>query len=61
MPDPIVKLTKTSNRKVGDKEYIKYMITIPQRFTNELEWSDKTELNMRLQGNKIVIEEEKKI
>ena len=51
-----VKISKTTNRKVGKKEYFKHIVTVPNKFLQELNWSDKTELNMKVSGNKIVIE-----
>lgn len=57
-----VKVTKSINRRVGDKEYAKYIITIPQKLMNELEWSDKTSLSMRIEPKsnpkRLVIEKE---
>ena len=57
-----MKLSKTVNRKVGDTEYAKFIITIPLRFVKELGWSEKTELSMRTEPKsdpkRLIIEKE---
>ena len=58
----IVKLSKIINRKVGNKEYHKFIITIPKGFVDELEWSETTKLSMRLEPKtdprRLIIENE---
>jgi hypothetical protein len=39
-----VKLQKRLNRKVGDKEYSKWIVVLPDTFVNELGWKEGTEL-----------------
>ena len=51
-----VKVTKTQNRKVGDTIYYKHMMTVPNNILDELGWSDKTQLEMKVSGKKLVIE-----
>jgi len=51
-----VKITKGLNRIVGKKKYYKHIVTIPNGVLDELNWTDKTELNMRVSGKKLVIE-----
>ena len=58
MKERNVKLTKSVNRKVGDVEYYKHIVTIPNKYLKELGWSDKTNLNMKVSGKKLVIEKE---
>ncbi len=62
MLDKTVKLTKSINRKVGNTTYEKFIITIPQKFVNELGWSDKTKLAMKIEPKtdpkRLVIERE---
>jgi len=55
-----VKITKSTNRRVeGRKEpYYKYIVTIPGKHLKELEWDEKTRLNMKVTGKKLVIEKE---
>ena len=51
-----VKLSKTSNRKVGKKKYYKFIVTIPIKYLEELKWDEKTILNMKICGKKLVLE-----
>ena len=53
-----MKITKSVNRKVGNIEYYKHIVTIPNKYLKELGWSDKTNLNMKVSGKKLVIERE---
>jgi len=39
-----VKLQKRFNRKVGDKEYSKWVVVLPDTFVNELGWREGIEL-----------------
>lgn len=51
-----VKLSKTSNRKVGNKKYYKFIVTVPIKYLAELKWDEKTILNMKICGKKLVLE-----
>ena len=53
-----VKITKSVNRKVGDIEYYKHIVTIPNKHLKDLKWTDKTNLKMEVKGKKLVIEKE---
>ena len=43
-----MKLQKQLSRKVGNKEYIKYVITIPAKKIEKLGWNQHTELEMEV-------------
>ena len=58
MKEKNVKITKSVNRRVGDMEYYKHIVTIPNKHLKELGWSEKTSLNMKVSGKKLVIEKE---
>jgi cytochrome c2 len=58
MLDKFVKLTKSINRRVGQEEYYKYIITIPKKFVDQLKWTENTKLDMKVDGKKLVIERE---
>jgi hypothetical protein len=62
MKQSLVKLSKITSRKVGDKTYHKFIITIPKGLTEELGWTEKTHLSMRLEPKtksvRLVIEKE---
>ena len=49
-------IQKYIGRRVGEKKYYKFKINIPLRIMNELEWNEKTEVNMEISGKKIIIE-----
>jgi len=55
-----MKLTKSLNRKSKDTEYHKYIVTIPKKYLDVLEWDNKTDLSMRVSGDKLVLEKTKK-
>ena len=56
MKEKNMKLNKRVNRVVGDTTYHKYSITIPKKYVDDLKWSEKTELKMKMSGKKITIE-----
>ena len=58
MKEKNVKITKSVNREVEGVKYYKYIVTIPNKHLNELGWDDKTSLNMKVTGKKLVIEKE---
>ena len=51
-----MKLTKTTNRKVGNETYYKFIITVPNKHLEKLGWDDKTTLNMKVISDRIIIE-----
>lgn len=50
-----MKLQKQLSRKVGDKEYPKYMVVIPPKKVEELGWKEGTELEPKVNGEKLTI------
>ncbi len=50
-----MRLQKQSSRKVGDKEYSKYVIIVPPDRIDRLGWHEGEELTDQIQGNKLVI------
>jgi len=53
--DKVVKLTKSINRRVGDDVYYKHIITVPQKILDELKWTEKTELEFKVDGKDLKI------
>ncbi len=53
-----MKLQKQLSRKVGDKEYPKYMVVIPPKQIDELGWKEGDGLSGKVQGKKLVLEPE---
>jgi hypothetical protein len=39
-----VKLQKRFNRRIGDKEYSKWVVVLPNNFVTELDWKEGMEL-----------------
>jgi len=60
MKDRVLKLTRAVNRKIeGRKEpYYKFIVTIPLEHINELGWSEKTQLSMKNDGKRLIIEKD---
>ena len=50
-----MKLQKQLSRKVGEKEYPKYVITIPPSRIKELGWKEGGELTAKIVGQKLLI------
>ncbi len=50
-----MKLQKQTSRKVGDKEYSKYVIIVPPDRIERLGWQEGEELADQVQGKKLVI------
>ncbi len=46
-----MKLQKRLSRKVGDKEYDKWIITIPPSKVKELGWKEGQEIELKIKGN----------
>lgn len=52
----MTKLQKQLSRKVGDREYTKYVTVIPQKIIEDSGLKDGDNLDIRLSKGKIVIE-----
>jgi len=44
------------SRKVGDTEYVKWVLVIPPNIIEELKWKEGQELEAKIKENKLVIE-----
>jgi bifunctional DNA-binding transcriptional regulator/antitoxin component of YhaV-PrlF toxin-antitoxin module len=53
-----MKLQSQVSRKIGDTEYTKFWVIIPQRIIRKLGWKSGQELEMEIKGNKLVIEKD---
>jgi len=51
-----VKLQKQLSRKVGNRKYPKYVVTIPPKHIKELGWQEGEELTSKVIDNKLVLE-----
>jgi len=51
-----MKLQKQLSRKVGAKEYPKWVVTIPPDKIKEAGWQEGIELNVSIKNNKLVLE-----
>jgi hypothetical protein len=54
----IVKLQKRLNRKVNDKEYSKWIVTLSPEDVEELGWKEGSELSSKIKDNKLILEED---
>jgi AbrB family looped-hinge helix DNA binding protein len=54
-----MKLQKRFNRKVGDKEYAKWMVTIPPEEVERLGWKEGTDLEVGIKDGKLVLKPKK--
>lgn len=50
-----MKLQKQLSRKVGEKEYPKYVVTIPPEKVKEVGWKEGEELVAKTEKNKIIL------
>lgn len=50
-----MKLQKQLSRKVQDKEYPKYVVTIPPKDVEKLGWKEGIELEAKVQDGRIVL------
>lgn len=55
-----MKLQKRVNRRVGDKEYLKWYVNIPQEIIEKLDWKNGVELDVDTKGNQVVLKPKKK-
>jgi len=53
-----MKLQSQVSRKVGDKEYKKFWIVIPQKLLKKLKWKIGQELKGNIKKGKLIIEED---
>lgn len=54
-----MKLQKQLSRKVGKKEYPKYVITIPPKQIKALGWKSGEVLEASIEGNRLVVSTQK--
>lgn len=54
-----MKLQKRMNRKVGDKEYLKWYVDIPSEIIKEAGWKEKADLEAMVKDGKIIIKTKK--
>lgn len=52
---PNIKLQKQLSRKVGEKEYPKWAITIPPKQIRELDWSEGEFLESEINNQELII------
>jgi antitoxin component of MazEF toxin-antitoxin module len=50
-----MRLQKHATRKVGDKEYGKYVVVIPPEHIAQLEWKEGQDLESEVKGKRLVI------
>lgn len=50
-----MRLQKQLSRKVGSKEYPKYVIVVPPKLIKKLEWKDKEELKAEVRDGELVV------
>ena len=54
-----MKLQKRMNRKVGDKEYLKWYVDIPAELIQETGWKEKSDLEAIVKDGKLIIKTKK--
>jgi len=54
-----MKLQSQVSRKVGDTEYKKSWVVIPNKLLESLKWESGQELEGEIRGNKLIIEMKK--
>lgn len=54
-----MKLQQRLNRKVGDKEYVKWYIDIPSDVINEAGWKEGSELDVVVKDGKVMLKPKK--
>lgn len=54
-----MKLQKRINRRVGDKEYLKYYVDIPANEIDKLDWINGQDLDFEVKGDKIILKPKK--
>lgn len=53
-----MRLQKQLSRRVGDKDYAKYVLVIKPSLIEKLGWKDGQELEAEVKGDKLVIEKD---
>ena len=56
-----MRLQKQLSRKVGNKEYAKYVIVVPPKIIEALEWKDGENLEAEAKENKLVIKRKRQV
>ncbi|MDD5163758.1 MAG: hypothetical protein PHD95_06160 [Candidatus ainarchaeum sp.] len=51
-----MKLQKQSTRKVGTKEYVKWVTTISPKLIQDLDWKEGDQLEPSTRGKKLIIQ-----
>ena len=51
-------LQKQLSKKIGDKEYAKWVIVIPPKLIEKLGWKAGEELEAEVKDNKLIIEKD---
>lgn len=51
-----MRLQKQLSKKIGEKEYDKYVIVVPPKYIKKLKWKHGEELEAEVRGNKLIIE-----
>ena len=54
-----MRLQKRVNRRVGDKEYLKYYVDIPPEKIKESGWKEGQELEFQMKGDRLTIKPKK--
>jgi hypothetical protein len=54
-----LKLQKRVNRRVGEKEYLKWYVNLPEAKIKELKWKDDQDLDVEVKGNKVILKPKK--
>jgi len=54
----LVKIVRKLNRRVGKETYYKYLVPISTKQMDELDWDESTQVITKVQGKKIIVEEE---
>lgn len=55
----MAKLQKQLSRKVGDKEYVKYIVVLPSEIVREAGLEEGGEIEIEFKDNKIVLKKPK--
>lgn len=53
-----MKLQSQVSRKVGDTEYKKFWIVIPNKLIEKLDWKTGEDVEIDIKGNKLIVEKE---
>ena len=54
-----MKLQKRINRRVGDKEYLKWYVDIPSSMIEKAGWKEGADLEVMVKDNKLVLKTKK--